>query len=151
MTKSEISHKISQLEWDISGAESRRAEAERNIRQLTALSTCCNGYQAELEYARTVRKMRLENFNEILGQARLTGAYGGALEELVNGSAYINAYGSMDTAKSEISREIERQRQVINRCNSRIADANGSIGYWRQQLANADKEAENAGYRVNYQ
>lgn len=150
MTKSEISHKISQLERDISGAENRRAEAERNIRQLTALSTCCNGYQAELESARTVRRMRLENFNEILGQARLVGAYGGALEELVNGSAYINAYGSMDTAKSEISREIERQRQIINECNSRIAGANGSINYWRQQRASADKEDENAGYRVNY-
>lgn len=149
MTKSEISQKISQLERDISGAKSRRAEAERNIRQLTALSTCCNGYQAELESARTVRRMRLENFNEILGQARLVEAYGGALGELVNGSAYINAYSSMDTAKSEISREIERQRQIINGCNSQIAGANGSINYW-QQHASADKEDENAGYRVNY-
>ena len=57
---------------------------------------------------------------------------------------------SMDAAKAEISREIERQRQVINGCNSQIAGANGSIGYWRQQLANAEKEAENAAYRVNY-
>ena len=150
MTKSEISHKISQLEWDISGAENRRAEGEKNIRQLVALSACCNGYQAELESARNVRKRRLEDFNEILGQARLVGAYGAAMEELVNGLEYVNAYGSMDAAKAEISREIERQRQVINGCNSQIAGANGSIGYWRQQLANAEKEAENAGYRVNY-
>lgn len=150
MTRSEISHQISQLERDISGAASRRADAEKNIRQLVVLNACCNDYQTELESARIMRKMSLEKFNEIFGQTRLVGAYGGAMEELVNGSAYVSAYGSMDEAKAEISREIERQRQIINECNGRIAGANGSISYWRQQLANADKEVENAGYGVSY-
>lgn len=150
MTKSEISQQISQLERDISGAENRRAEAEKNIRQLVVLSTCCNDYQTELESARTIRKMRLEKFNEILGQERLVGAYGGVMEELVNGSEYANAYGSMDAAKAEISREIERQKQIINECSSQIAGFNSSISGWSQQLANADKEAGNAGYGVDY-
>ena len=150
MTKSEISHRISQLEWDISGAKSRRAGAEMNIRQLEALSSCCNAYQMELESAKIGRKGKLEVFSGISGQTRLVDAYGAALGELLNGAEYARAYGSMDAARAEISREIERQRQTINDCNGQIAGANSSIGYWRQQLANADKEAENAGYRVGY-
>lgn len=150
MTKSEISHRISQLEWDISGAKSRRAGAEKNIRQLEALSSCCNAYQAELESVRTVRKGKLEDFSGIPGQARLVDVYGAAMGQQLNGAEYARAYGSMDAARAEISREIERQRQAINECNGRIAGANGSIGYWRQQLANVDKEAENAGYRAGF-
>lgn len=150
MTKSEISYQISRMERDISGVENRKAEAEKNIRQLAVLSACCNDYQAELESARTIRKMRLEEFNEILGQARLVGAYGGVMEELVDGSEYINAYGSMDTAKFEIDREIEKQKQIINECNSQITGFNSSLSYWRQQLVNEDKETGNAGYGVSY-
>lgn len=150
MTKSEINSKIHQLEKEISEAENRRAEAERNIRQLTALAASCNDYQAEFEAARTVRKIRLGDVNEILGQAKFVSAYGGEMGELVNGSEYMNAYGGMDTAKSEISREIERQKQIISECNSRISGSNSSINYWCQQLANADKEVRNAGYGINY-
>lgn len=47
MTKNEINQKISQLERDI-------AEAEKNIRQLNALNTSCNDYQAEFESARKI-------------------------------------------------------------------------------------------------
>ena len=150
MTKSEISSKISQLERNIADAEKGRAEAEKNIRQLTALNVSCNDYQMEFEFARTARKARLEDFNKILGQARLVGAYDVVLKELLNGSEYIRAYGGMDMAKSEISREIERQKQIISECNNQIAGFNSSISYWRQQLASAEKEVKNAGYRVNY-
>lgn len=138
MTKSEINTKISQLERDIAEAEKRKAEAEKNICQLTVLNASCNDYQAEFESARIARKIKREQINQISGQVRFAGAYDGVLENLLDGSEYIGAYDSMDTAKSEISREIERQRQIINECNSQIASFNNSISYWRQELANAD-------------
>ena len=144
MTKSEISQKISQLERDIADAEKKKAEAEKNIRQLSALNASCNDYQTEFESARTARKIKREDINQISGQARFVGAYDGVLRDLLDGSEYIGAYGSMDTAKSEISREIERQRQIINECNSQIAGFNSSISYWRQAYASADKEVKNA-------
>jgi predicted nucleic acid-binding Zn-ribbon protein len=67
MTKSEISQKISQLERDIADAEKRKAEAEKNIRQLNALNASCNDYQAEFESARTARKIKREDINQISG------------------------------------------------------------------------------------
>lgn len=143
MTRSEISQKISQLERNIADAEKRKAEAEKNIRQLNALNASCNDYQAEFEAARTARRIKREDINQISGQARFVGAYDGVLGDLLDGSEYIGAYGSMDAAKSEISREIERQRQIINECNSQIAGFNNSISYWRQAYASAGKEVTN--------
>lgn len=150
MTKSEINQKISQLKETIADAEERKLEAEKNIRQLSALNASCSDYQIEFESARTVRKFRLEDFDQITGQARLVGAYDGVLGDLLNGYDYIGAYGGMDTAKSEISREIEKQRQVICECDEQIAGFNSSIGYWQQELVRADKEARDALYRINY-
>lgn len=143
MTRSEISQKISQLERSIADAQKRKAEAEKNIRQLNALNASCNDYQAEFEAARTARRIKREDINQISGQARFVGAYDGVLGDLLDGSEYIGAYGSMDTAKSEISREIERQRQIIDECNSQIAGFNNSISYWRQAYASAAKEVTN--------
>lgn len=143
MTRSEISQEISQLERNIADAEKRKAEAEKNIRQLNALNASCNDYQAEFEAARTARRIKREDINQISGQARFVGAYDGVLGDLLDGSEYIGAYGSMDTAKSEISREIERQRQIIDECNSQIAGFNNSISYWRQAYASAGKEVTN--------
>lgn len=143
MTKGEISQRISQLERNIAEAEKRKAAAEKNIRQLNALNASCNDYQAEFESARTARKIKREDINQISGQARFVGAYDGVLGDLLDGQEYIGAYGSMDTAKSEISREVERQRQIINECNSQIAGFNSSISYWRQAYASAGKEVTN--------
>lgn len=145
MTKSEIIQNISRLERDIADMEKRRTEAERNICQLEALNASCNDYQAEFEQTRTVRKNRLEHFGRILGQARLVGEYDAVLEELLNGSEYIRAYEDMNAAKSEISREIEKQRQAVNEYSSQMAGLHDSISHWRQQLASADRGAKDAG------
>lgn len=123
----ETSQRISQLRGKIAGAEKRKADAEKNIRQLTALYTRCDEYQNEFESARTIRKTRLNDFRKISGQSNLTEAYGDALGELLGGSGYISAYRSMDMAKSEISREMDRQRQIINECNNCMAAYNSSI------------------------
>lgn len=144
MTKSEIIQNISQLERDIADMEKRRAEAERNIRQLEALYASCNDYQAEFEQTRTARKIKLEHFGRISGQARLVGEYDAVLGELLNGSEYVRAYGNMNAAKTEISREIEKQRQAVNECSSQIAGFHGSISHWQQQLASADGGAKDA-------
>lgn len=109
----EIEEAISRLEGDI-------ATAEENIRQLTALNANCSNYQAEFESGRAMRENRLEEFEQIPGQEKLVGVYGGMMEELLNGLPYTGTYGSMDEAKAEISREIERQRQTIDECCSRI-------------------------------
>lgn len=137
MTKNEIRQRMCQLENNIADAERRKAEAEKNIRQLNVLNSCCNDYQMEFELARTARRIKLEDINQISGQARFVGAYDGVLVGLLNGTEYISAYDSIDTAKSEISREIERQRQTINDCNSQIAGFNSSISYCRQALVSA--------------
>lgn len=110
----EIEAEISQLEGEI-------AEAEKNIRELSALHASCNDYQAEFETVRATRKVRLERVNKIWGQVRLVDAYGQRLEELLSGPAYMRAYAGMESAKSEISREIERQNQIIDECSGRIA------------------------------
>lgn len=78
MTENEMNQRISRLRESIAGAEKRRADAEKNVRQLTALHARCDEYQAEFEYARTIRKTRLDDFRNISGQLRLTDAYGDA-------------------------------------------------------------------------
>lgn len=139
MTQKEITQEISQLEGSMADAERRRAEAEKNICQLEALKACCSDYQAEFEYAGKVRRIRLEDFAGIEGQARLIGAYDMVLWDVLNGSEYIRSYEDMEIAKSEVSREIEKQRQVINECSSQMAGFSSSISIWRQQLADAGK------------
>lgn len=145
MTQNEITQKISQLEGSIADAERRRAEAEKNIYQLEALKACCNDYQTEFEFSRNIQRARLEDFVKIEGQDRLIGAYDMVLRDLLNGPEYIRAYEDMEMAKSEVSREIERHRQVINECNGQIVGFSSSISVCRQQLADADKEVRNAG------
>lgn len=104
----------------------------------------------EFESAKIARKFKLEDFNQIVGQAKLVGTYGGVLEDLLNGFHYTGAYDSMDTAKSEIRREIEKQKQVIRECDKQIAGFNSSISYWQQELVYVDKEAKDVLYPVNY-
>ena len=145
MTQNEITQEISQLEGIIADAKERRAEAEKNICQLEVLKACCNNYQTEFEYSRNMRRARLEDFVKIGGQDRLIGAYDMVLRDLLNGSEYMRAYEDMEIAKSEVSREIERQRQVINECNGQIVGFSSSISGLRKQLTDADKEVRNAG------
>lgn len=145
MTQSEIKQTISQLERSIADAERRRAEAERNICQLEALKACCKNYQTEFEFSGNIRRARLEDFVKIGGQARLTGAYDMVLRDLLNGAEYIRAHEDMEIAESEVCREIERQKQIINECSGQMVSFSNSISSWRQQLASADKEVRNAG------
>lgn len=145
MTTSKIKQEISKLEGSIADVERQKAAAERNICQLEALEACCREYQTEFEYAGNVRRSRLGNFIEIEGQDRLVGAYAMMLRELLNGREYIRAYGDMETARAEIRREIERQKEVVNDCISQIAGLSGSLSVWRQQYTNVDKETRNAG------
>lgn len=49
------------------------------------------------------------------------------LGDLLDGSEYLGAYGSMDTAKSEISREIERQRQIISATLVEVRDIGNNL------------------------
>lgn len=149
MGQSEIRQKISQLERNIAETERRKAEAERNIHQLEMLSASCKDYQAEFEFARTARRLRLKDFNQILGQARLVEAYDTVLDELLNGAEYIRVYDGMDMARAEISREIERQRQIINECNSQIAGFRSSISDCQRELARLEREARDARNRIN--
>lgn len=92
-----------------------------------------------------MQRARLEDFIKIGGQNRLIGAYDMVLRDLLYGPEYMRAYEDMEIAKSEVSREIERQKQVINECNGQIAGFSGSISGWRQQLADVDEEVKNAG------
>lgn len=120
ITEYDVNQIIFQLERDIAGAE-------KNISQLMSLKSSCNNYQTEFESSRLTRKSNLKGFYNISGQQRLVDAYGVTLEELLDGTQYINALRSLDTAKTEIDREIERQRQIINECSCKIVDLNRSI------------------------
>lgn len=107
---------------------------------LDKLKACCKNYQAEFEFTRNIRRARLEDFVKIGGQARLTGAYDVVLRDLLNGAEYIRAYEDMEIAESEVCREIEKQKQVINECSGQMVSFSSSISGWRLQLASMDKE-----------
>lgn len=136
MTDNEIHQSISQLEGEIAAAEQRIAEAEKNIRQLTALQISCNGYQEEVGYSKDKRKRNREDFIGILDQNNLVDAYGYVLEDILDGTVYNNAYQNMDELKAEIGREIDRQQTVISSCRSKISSLNSSIDSLRQELEN---------------
>lgn len=135
MTEYEISQQISQLERDIAGVRTKIANAESNISYLNSLKNDCGDYQTDFEDYRRMRKKKITDIYKISGQQKLVEGYEGALEELLNGSAYVNTNGHMDSAKNEIDMEIERQKQMITGYNSQISGWNNSISYWRQQKA----------------
>lgn len=129
----EINQAIAQLQSSLISVQKRMVDAEKNISQLMSLRHSCDDYQSEFASAQTIRKTNLNNFNEITGQPTLIGAYGGMLAELLDGAEYIGAYGSMNTAKEEIDREIERQRLIISSCSQEISRINSNINNCRQQ------------------
>lgn len=135
MTEYEISQKISQLERDIAGARAKIANAESSIYQLNSLKNSCMDHQTDFGDYRRRRKTRLTDSCKISGQQRMIGIYEGALEELLNGIKYINANGNLDSARTEIEQEIEKQKLIINGYNSQIEGWNNSMNYWRQQKA----------------
>ncbi len=127
MTDNEIHQRISQLEGEIAATEQRIAEAEKNIRQLTALQKKCNDYHTEVGDSKSKRKAKREDFIGILNQDHLVDAYGCVLDDILNGEVYNSASHNMDEIKTEVGREIERQHATISSCRSKISRLNSSI------------------------
>lgn len=136
MTDYEINQSISRLRGEIAAAEQRIAEAEKNICQLTALRTSCNGYREEVGDSKGKRKRMREDFMEILDQDNFVDAYDYALEEILDGTVYNGAYQNMDEMETEVGREIERQYAVISSCRSEISGLNSRIDSLRQESEN---------------
>lgn len=138
MTDNDISQRISQLRAEIAAAEGRIAEAEKNIRQLTALQKSCNDYHTKVGDSKSKRKTKREDFNGITNQDNLVDAYGYVLEDILSGMVYDSAYQNMDEIKTEVGREIERQKAIIGSCRSEISRINSSIDSLRQEAKNAN-------------
>lgn len=136
MTDYEINQSISRLRGEIAAAEQRIAEAEKNVRQLTALRTSCNVYREEVGDSKGKRKRKREDFMEILDQDNFVDAYDYALEEILDGMVYNGAYQNMDEMEIEVGREIERQYAVISSCRSEISRLNSRIDSLRQESEN---------------
>lgn len=137
MTDHDISQSIARLKAEIAAAERRIAEAEKNIRQLTALQTSCNGYREEVGGTKGKRKIKREDFIVIPDQYNLTDAYGYVLEDILGGTVYNSAYQNMEEIKTEVGREIERQEAIISSCRSEISRLNSSIDSLRQSSEDA--------------
>lgn len=129
MTKSEINQEIWKLERNIADAKGRKTEAEKNIRQLNALNVSCYDYQTDFEASRTTRKIKMNHFNQIMGQSKLVGIYGDLLEDELDGTDYIDTYGCLDVVKGYINQEIQIQERIVAECTREIAGYNIDIGY----------------------
>lgn len=136
MTDYEINQNISRLRGEIAAAEQRIEEAEKNIRQLTALRTSCNGYREEVGDSKGKRKRLREDFMEILDQDNFVDEYDYALEEILDGTVYNGAYQNLDEMETEVGREIERQYVLISSCRSEISRLNSRIDSLRQESEN---------------
>lgn len=121
MTDNDLNQRISQLRAEIAAAEGRIAEAEKNIRQLTALQKKCNDYHTKVGDSKSKRKTKREDFKGISNQANLVDAYGYVLDDILNGEVYNSASHNMDEIKTEVGREIERQHAIISSCRSEIS------------------------------
>lgn len=138
MTDNDLNQRISQLRAEIAAAEGRIAEAEKNIRQLTALQKKCNDYHTKVGDSKSKRKTKREDFIGILNQDHLVDAYGYVLDDILNGEVYNSASHNMDEIKTEVGREIERQHAIISSCRSEISRLNSSIDSLRQEAENAN-------------
>lgn len=92
MTDYEIDQSISRLRAEIATAELRIEEAEKNIRQLTALRTSCNGYREEVGESKWNRNRKREDLIGVLHQDNFVDAYDYTLKEILNGKIYNGAY-----------------------------------------------------------
>ncbi len=137
MTDNDINQSIARLREEIAAAERRIAEAENDIRRLTALQKGCSNYQTEVGYSKSKRKTKREDFKGITNQANLVDAYGYALDDILNGAVYGSAHQNMEEIKTEVGREIERQQAVISSCRSEISRLNSSIDSLRQSAEDA--------------
>lgn len=137
MTDNDINQSIARLREEIAAAERRIAEAENDIRRLTALQKGCSNYQTEVGYSKSKRKTKREDFKGITNQANLVDAYGHALDDILNGAVYGSAHQNMEEIKTEVGREIERQQAIISSCRSEISRLNSSIDSLRQSAEDA--------------
>lgn len=134
MTPEEINSAIAQVKSDIAAKEASISAAQSNIEQLELLKEYCSSYQTDFEECKDFRRTKLDEFIAIQEQPNPISTYEVALDDLLDGTDYENAYDSMSSAISAISQEISNQQQLVNDYNYNLAGLKSSLQYWEGKL-----------------
>lgn len=134
MTEHEIKIKIRKNEDMVDSCQSRIRELEEQIDNLECLRSKFSTLQTNFGDRQDIRKRGMSGVFGKTAQMKIASRYYAGMNDLLNGSEFMNAYNGLSDAKDTIVREIDRIYTQKDDLTGELNYRKQRITYWETQL-----------------
>lgn len=134
MTKAEIQGKIWYHEGQVNIYRNNISNLEGKIYELERLRTKVRTLQATFENKQSLRKRKLSNIFSTKLNVKMISTYTTAMNDLLSGPEYRNAYNGLVSAQERINSQIRSIQNEIQANKNDLDYNSGRVSYWRNQL-----------------
>ena len=137
MTKSEVRKNIRQYENSADACRRNIRSLENKIHELERLRSKFQALQDSFGSRQTDRRQKLSNLFSTRLHVKMISAYTSAMNGLLTGSEYQNAYGGLSAAMERINAQIRRLQNESQMNNSNLNYSIRKMNYWKSRLKDA--------------
>ena len=109
-------------------------ELEEQISSLECLKNKFTTLQTNFGSRQDARKRCLSSVSSRVSQIKIASRYYEGMNDLLNGSEFMNAYNGLDDAKSIIAGELNRIYTQLDDLSEKLNYRTQRITYWRTEL-----------------
>lgn len=136
MTEQEIKSNIRYNEELVEPYQGQMRELEEQISSLECLKNKFTTLQTNFGSRQDARKRCLSSVSSRVSQIKIASRYYSGMNDLLNGTEFINAYNGLEDAKGTITRELDRIYMQLDDLSGKLNYRTQRITYWRTQLRN---------------
>lgn len=137
MTKSEVRKKICHYENSADACRREIRSLENKIHELEMLRSKFQTLQDSFGSRQAERRQKLSNLFSSRLHIKMISTYTSAMNGLLTGSEYQNAYGGLSAAMERINSQIRRTQNEIQMNNSNLKYSIRKMNYWKSCLKDA--------------
>lgn len=136
MTEYEIRNNIRYNEELVDDCQSKIRELEEQIDSLECLKSKFLTLQTNFGDRQDARKRGLSGIFNKTGQMRIASRYYSGMNDLLNGTEFMNAYNGLSDAKDAIVQELNKIYTKKDDLSGELNYRKQRITYWKTQLKN---------------
>lgn len=134
MTKAEVQGNIRYNENLVTQYRNNISHLEAQIRELERLRAKFQNLQSTFGNKQSRRKNKLASVFSSKANVKMLTTYASAMNGLLTGSEYKNAYNGLSSVQEKINSQIRSLSREINQNNENLNYRIGRISYWKSQL-----------------
>lgn len=134
MTKAEVQSNIRYNQGLVEQYSNTISRLQSQINELERLRMKYQGLQNSFGNRQSDRKRKLASVFSAKANVRMLSIYASAMNSLLSGSEYMDAYNGLSVAQERINSQIRELSWQINDNVAKINYRQGRIDYWTNQL-----------------